>query len=106
MVSYYEDQSHSLFAREIPQILLVHANELNASYLQPLLAALRDRGYRFIDLETALKDPAYQSPDTYVGPGGITWLHRWAITRGVDKDFYRGEPTTPQWVQVAAGIEE
>jgi len=106
MTAYYEDQSRSLFDREIPQILLLHANDLNARYLGSLLAALAQRGYSFIDLETALEDPAYSSPDAYVGPGGITWLHRWALTRGVDRSFFAGEPTTPLWVQQLAGIEE
>lgn len=106
MVRYYEDQSRALFDREIPQILLVHANALNAAYLGALLEALRDRGYRFIDLPEALEDSAYRSPDTYVGPGGITWLHRWALTRGVEQELFQGEPRTPMWVQSAAGIEE
>lgn len=106
MTAYYEDQSRSLFDREIPQILLLHANDLNARYLESLLSALAQRGYSFIDLETALEDPAYSSPDAYVGPGGITWLHRWALTRGVDRSFFAGEPTTPLWVQQLAGIEE
>ncbi len=106
MVRYYEDQSRGLFDREIPQILLVHANDLNARYLEPLLADLEERGYRFVDLETALQDPAFDSPDTYVGPGGITWLHRWALTRGLGGSFFSGEPTTPQWIQELAGIEE
>ncbi len=106
MVSYYEDQSRGLFDREIPQVLLVHANALNAHYLRPLLAALQDRGYKFIDLERALRDPAFESPDTYVGPGGITWIHRWALTRGVESSFFAGQPTTPRWVQTLAGIEE
>ncbi len=106
MVEYYEGQSRALFEREIPQILLVHANALNAHHLDRLMARLRQRGYRFVDLETALRDPAYESPDTYVGPGGITWLHRWAITRDVDRSMFRGEPVTPRWVQELAGIQE
>lgn len=106
MVRYYEDQSHGLFGREIPQVLLVHANDLNADYLDELLAALGDRGYEFIDLDLALTDPAFASADTYVGSGGITWLHRWALTRGVDGSFFKGEPITAQWVQDVAGIEE
>ena len=106
MVSYYEDQSRGLFEREIPQILLVHANAINAHYLDRLLEALDQRGYEFIELELALSDPAFNSADTYVGPGGITWLHRWALTRGVDGDFFDGEPLTAQWVQDVAGIEE
>jgi len=106
MVTYYEDQSLGLFDREIPQILLLHANDLNAHFLESLLAALRQRGYSFIDLETALEDDAYSSPDTYVGPGGITWIHRWALTRGVERSFFDGEPVTAEWVQDLAGLEE
>ncbi len=106
MVEFYEGQSRALFGREIPQILLLHANALNGHHLHSLLARIRQRGYRFIDLETALADPAYDSPDTYVGAGGITWLHRWAITRDVDRSMFRGEPATPEWVQELAGIQE
>ena len=71
-----------------------------------LVESLRQRGYRFIDLDTALKDPAYASEDTYTGPGGLTWLHRWAITRDVDRSLFQGEPTTASWVQEVAGIQE
>lgn len=106
VVSYYENQSRGLFDREIPQVLLVHANALNAHYLDPLLEALSQRGYEFIQLTRALSDPAFDSADTYTGPGGITWLHRWALTRGVDRDFFSGEPLTAKWVQDLAGIDE
>ncbi len=43
-------------------------------------------------IEEALRDPAFSLPDTYVGPAGITWLHRWAMTRGVPKSAFAGEP--------------
>ena len=106
LVRYYEGQSKELFDREIPQVLLLHANALNAHHLGELVVSLRQRGYRFIDLDEALKDPAYSSEDTYTGPGGLTWLHRWAITRDVDRSLFQGEPTTASWVQEVAGIQE
>lgn len=106
MVVFYEGQSRALLDREIPQILLVHANDLNAHHLDAVLAMLRRRGYEFIDLETALADPAYGQPDLYTGPAGISWIQRWAMARGVEPSFFHGEPTTPGWVQQAAGIEE
>ena len=106
MVEFYEGQSEQLFDREIPQVLLLHANALNADHLGELVESLRRRGYRFVDLDTALEDPAYSSEDTYTGPGGITWLHRWALTRNVDPSLFRGEPATAAWVQELAGIQE
>ena len=90
MVEFYEGQSRGLFDREIPQVLLLHANALNANHLGELVTSFRQRGYQFIDLDTALEDPAYSSDDTYTGPEGITWLHRWAITRDVDRSLFRG----------------
>ena len=81
--AYSERLSRALFGREIPLVLLLHANEINADYLDAILERLEQRGYRFVSLEAALRDSAYQSRDTYVGPVGPSWLIRWAATRGV-----------------------
>ena len=100
VVDFYEDQAEQIVGRPIPQILLIHANALNADWLEPLLAALAERGYAFISLEEALADPVYARPiDGYTGKGGITWLHRWAITAGLDPAIFRGEPEVPAWVE-------
>lgn len=104
-LDYYEKQSTALFGREIRQILLVHANPINADHFGELVTIMRKRGYKFITLSEALQDPAYKSPDTFVGKGGITWLHRWAITRGVDDNFFKGEPVTPEFVMKLAGAK-
>ena len=106
MTRYYEGQSRALFGREIPQVMLLHANALNADHLGSLLEGLRERGYALVALEAALSDPAYASDDTYTGSGGITWLHRWALSRGVDRSVFAGEPTAPEWVQRTAGLRE
>ena len=103
--AYFENQSRKLFGREIAQILLIHANRLNSRYLDPLLAMLKHRGYTFIPLDAALNDSAYRSADTYTGAGGISWLHRWALTRGEKGAFFAGEPTVPAFVLQAAGVE-
>lgn len=104
--AYYESQSRKLFEREIPQILLIHANQLNADYLEQLLRVFVERGYRFVSLASALADPAYQSADAYTGMGGISWMHRWALTRKVEKSFFEGEARTPTFVQEVAEITE
>jgi peptidoglycan/xylan/chitin deacetylase (PgdA/CDA1 family) len=96
--AFFERNSTELFARETRQILLVHANAINADEFDRLAQMIERRGYRFITLDRALDDPAYQSADTYVGPAGITWLHRWALTRGMPRAFYQGEPEVPPFV--------
>jgi peptidoglycan/xylan/chitin deacetylase (PgdA/CDA1 family) len=102
---YYEKQSVDLLGYEIPQVLLLHANKLNAHYFEDLVKIMKKRGYKFISLQTALKDPAYQSADTYTGTGGITWLHRWALTQGKRGKFFAGEPQPPAFVLKEAGVD-
>jgi len=105
MFEYYEQQSRALFGREIPQVLLLHANHLNADHFGRLADIIEGRGYDFVAVEAAIVDEAYRSPDTYTGSGGITWIHRWAITAGKRGEFFGEEPATPQWVQDVADAE-
>ncbi|MEZ5366659.1 MAG: polysaccharide deacetylase family protein [Bryobacterales bacterium] len=98
VLAFFEQSSNELFGREIPQILLMHSNMLNADATGDLLAMLRKRGYRFISLEEALEDPAYAEPNEYVAANGISWLHRWKVTRGGKIEW---EPDVPKWVQEA-----
>ena len=98
IVAFFEKRSVEVVGREFPQILLLHANELNADLISDLLAMFRRRGYAFVSLEQALADEAYRSPDDYVGRGGFSWIHRWSITKGMKP---KGEPDPPQWVQEA-----
>lgn len=102
---YSEQLSVALFGREIKQILLVHANVLNAEYLDELARMMTKRGYAFVSLEQALKDEAYGSPDTYAREGGTIWLERWAITKGGKKaeDALANFPKVPGFVAAAAG---
>lgn len=97
-VAYFERNEQELFGRPIRHVLLVHANMLNAERFGDLAAMFERRGYRFITLDRALEDPAYAAEDTYAGGGGITWLHRWALTRKMPKAFFAGEPETPAFV--------
>jgi peptidoglycan/xylan/chitin deacetylase (PgdA/CDA1 family) len=87
--------SAELFGRPIKQILLLHANELNADNFDALVKLLTDRGYGFITLEEALKDPVYRTPDKYVGTSD--WLGAWAISKG--KKF--ASPMPPDYIQKA-----
>jgi peptidoglycan/xylan/chitin deacetylase (PgdA/CDA1 family)/DNA-binding beta-propeller fold protein YncE len=96
--AYYEAQTRTIVGRDIPHVLLIHASLLNADWFDRLATMIERRGYAFVSLEEALKDSAYQSADTYVGPAGMTWLHRWALTRGLRGAIFAGEPEVPAWV--------
>ena len=101
VVAFYEQQSQAIVGRDIPHTLLMHANALNAATFDDMARMLVKRGYRFIPLAEALKDPAYASPDEFYGPQGITWLHRWAMTAGKPGKTFAGEPRVPEWVERA-----
>lgn len=95
---FFEERTLEVVGRPIPQILLLHANQLNAEMMPQVLAMLRKRGYRIVSLERALRDPAYQMPEEYVGPGGFSWIHRWSMTKKLPN---KGEPEEPAWLREA-----
>ena len=103
-LDYWERQSRELFGREISQTLLIHANFINSDYLDDLAAMFKKRGYKLVSLEEALKDEAYRLPDTYIGPAGISWLHRWARNKGREY-VVPDEPKVPDFVLKASGFE-
>ena len=93
--AYSEQLAKQIMGYEPKQILLLHANQLEADHIGELLDVMRKRGYRFISLEDALSDQAYSLPDTYIGEEGTGWLDHWAITMGKPP---QGAPVFPQWV--------
>jgi peptidoglycan/xylan/chitin deacetylase (PgdA/CDA1 family) len=94
---HMEAVSRDIFGREIPQVLLAHANRLNADALDEVLGRLAARGYRFVTLGQALADPAWHSPDEFVGPQGPSWLHRFRVAKGLPLRLDL-EPDPPAWV--------
>jgi len=93
--AYYEQLSKQTIGYEPKQILLLHANQLEADHIGELIELMRKRGYRFITLGDALSDQAYSMPDTFVGEEGTGWLDHWAITQGKPP---QGALVFPQWV--------
>ncbi|HEX8195601.1 MAG TPA: polysaccharide deacetylase family protein [Pyrinomonadaceae bacterium] len=103
-MDYWERQSIKLFNREPKQILLLHANSIDADYFDDVAGMLRKRGYQFVTLENALTDEAYKLPDTFTKRAGISWLHRWALDKGRE-NVLPDEPKTPDFVLKAAGVD-
>jgi len=100
VVAFFERRSVEVVGREFPQIMLMHASDLNSRKMPDILEMFRRRGYRFVSLGEALNDDAYRLPENYVGPGGFSWIHRWSITKGIPN---KGEPEEPEWVRKAFG---
>ena len=92
---YAERAAIEVFGYEMPQILLIHCNELNAISLRETIARIRQRGYQLVTLEDAMKDPVYERPDTFTGPGG-SWLGRSATFMG--KRITAARPSVPAWI--------
>jgi peptidoglycan-N-acetylglucosamine deacetylase len=97
ITQFFEKRAIDVIGHEIPQILLIHASQLNADQMPQILAMFRARGYSFISLEEALKDPAYALPDEYTGTGGFSWIHRWAMAKKLKFKTYEEE--APDWVR-------
>lgn len=92
---FFEKRSIEVVGYEIKQVLLLHDNPLNANSLDELIQMMRKRGYSFITMEQALADPAYRLPDTYAGPVGLSWIHRWGVTKGLE---LKAEPPEPDFI--------
>lgn len=99
--SFFEEVSRRTMGREIHQVLLLHANSLNADWFGTIAEALIRRGYRFVPLAEALKDPAYRLPDTFVGAPSNSWFNHWEITAGRRPI---PTPSPPAWIVPGGGL--
>ncbi len=90
---YCEKVTAELFGHPIRHILLLHANELNADNFDGLINMIKSRGYQFITLEDALKDPVYQYPEKYQATSD--WLAQWAFSKGKTL----ASPVPPEFIQ-------
>ena len=97
-----ERQSMALFGREIKQILMVHANRINADSFDEVAKAMQDRGYVFISIDDAMKDPVYARPDSFDGKVGVTWLSRWSAEE--EKPLGNGGAQVPEFVLAASKL--
>ncbi|HZF40878.1 MAG TPA: polysaccharide deacetylase family protein [Blastocatellia bacterium] len=94
---FAERVAPQIFGRDIPQTLLIHTNDINADCLDEMLKRFEARGYRFITLDEAMNDAAYQTKDTDVSKRGPSWLVRWTRSLGLKVSF-KDDPEPPQWV--------
>lgn len=82
-----ETTGDSLYGRALPQVLLVHANEVGAAQWDRFFTWLRDRGYRFAAADEVLADPVFSEPHRFVGHVGPGLWDRLAEKKRIEKDL-------------------
>lgn len=82
-IDYYAGLHKQIFGREIPHVMLLHVNRLNADVIDDVLKLFEQKRYAFVTLDQALADRAYGTPDTYATQYGWMWGYRWAKELGV-----------------------
>lgn len=82
-LDYAESQSKLVFDRQIKHIIRLHLGIATAILIDDTLQLLEGRGFDFISMEEALKDPAYETEELYVGPLGLSFIDRVAATQGL-----------------------
>jgi len=80
-IDIYRSLSKRLYGHDIPYVLLLHVTSFNAKMLPDLIAQLRERGFTFITLPEALKDPAYAIDPAIGYPGGGPIQEALAVAR-------------------------
>ena len=96
-IDFYESVSMQLFGRSIAQTLLIHANLLNANYLDEVAELFKKKGYAFVSQQEVLLDSAYKTPITKFGNWGISWMDRWAISQE-EYDLLKSDPLVPDFI--------
>jgi len=79
-VAWSQESARILFGRDIAHVMLLHATRLNADTIGDLARVFHRAHLQRTTLDDALRDPAYQTRDSYTGKEGINWLERWALT--------------------------
>ena len=96
-IDYYAALNRQVLGYEPPEIMLLHANQMNAEWIDDVVALFEKKGYRFVSLSEAESNPIYKQPDSYISSNGPMWGYRWAAERGL-KVNGKLEAEPPAWV--------
>lgn len=75
-VRHNEENSDELFGRPVPQVLLLHANEVGAAQWDRLFTWLESTGHRFAEADEVLADPALREEHRFAGAYGFSLWDR------------------------------
>ena len=98
MFDHYEAYSQEMFGRDIAQTMVLTPSRLVADSAHDLFGMIEKRGYRYVNMDEALSDPAFQTKEDWVGKSGISWFERWRMKQGKS---LLAEPAVDQNVQAA-----
>jgi len=87
-IELMETVARQALGRPCRHILRLKANRLNAVFLDEMLTAIEDLGYRFISLDRALDDQLYHEPEAYFGSRGVSYLYMIQLS---DPDYLPAE---------------
>lgn len=82
-IRVFREVTHTLYGRDISYVLLLHIGPFDAKMFPELVGLLRSRGFSFVSLPEAMKDPAYAENPNVALPEGDTFQEQVAIARHV-----------------------
>jgi uncharacterized protein (TIGR02246 family) len=84
-VRHHEARGDALFKRPVPQVLLLHANEVGAAHWDRLFTWLEETGHRFASADEVLSDPALHEEHRFVGAYGASHWDRIGQERAAEQ---------------------
>jgi ketosteroid isomerase-like protein len=81
MVRHHERNGDRLLGRSVPQVLLLHANEVGAGNWDPLFTWLEQTGHRFASADEVLADPVFAELPRAASTHGFSLWDRLAVVR-------------------------
>jgi len=83
MLEHYEAYSQEMFGRNIAQTLVLTPSRLVTDTADEFFGMLEKRGYKFVSMDEAQSDEAYQTKEALVDTkSGISWFERWQMAQG------------------------
>jgi peptidoglycan/xylan/chitin deacetylase (PgdA/CDA1 family) len=91
-ISLGQKLAFMLYGRNIKHVLLLHVGAFDSVMLPELLDRLTHQNVRFVSLQQAEADPAYQLEPEPSPPAGGTMLERWIQVRRMPYPPHTGKP--------------
>ena len=83
MLEHFEGYSQDMFGRDIAQTLVLTPSRLITDTADEFFGLLAKRGYKFVSMDEAQSDEAYQTEEKIVdSKSGISWFERWQMAKG------------------------